>query len=111
MSFLESVPDVTKKLKEPSTADRKFEDVVKSAQVATVPVLVDWDTDCTNFHEGRVQFVLIREIRVKSFRVRLVSSLAPPNQTRFTVRSGPCRTLPLEVMLISATNSSAVGTL
>jgi len=40
LSFLESVPDVAKKLKEPSTADRKFEDVVKSAQAATVLVLV-----------------------------------------------------------------------
>ena len=40
LSFLESVPDVAKKLKEPSTADRKFEDVVKDAQAATVLVLV-----------------------------------------------------------------------
>jgi S1-C subfamily serine protease len=40
LSFLESVPDVAKKLKEPSTTDRKFEDVVKSAQSATVLVLV-----------------------------------------------------------------------
>jgi len=40
VSFFESVPDVAKKLKEPSTADRKFEDVVKSAQQATVLVLV-----------------------------------------------------------------------
>jgi transcriptional regulator with XRE-family HTH domain len=40
LSFLESVPDVAKKLEEPSTADRKFEDVVKSAQAATVLVLV-----------------------------------------------------------------------
>jgi hypothetical protein len=40
LGFLESVPDVAKKLKEPSTADRKFEDVVKSAQAATVLVLV-----------------------------------------------------------------------
>ena len=40
LSFLESVPDVASKLKEPSTADRKFEDVVKSAQSATVLVLV-----------------------------------------------------------------------
>ena len=40
LSFLESVPDVAKKLKEPSTADRKFEDVVKQAQAATVLVLV-----------------------------------------------------------------------
>ena len=40
LSFLESVPDVAKKLKEPSTADRKFEDVVKSVQAATMLVLV-----------------------------------------------------------------------
>ncbi|MGB8369121.1 MAG: hypothetical protein ACLPYZ_08035 [Limisphaerales bacterium] len=31
LSFLESVPEVSVKLKEPITADRKFEDVVKSA--------------------------------------------------------------------------------
>ncbi|HVU06935.1 MAG TPA: tetratricopeptide repeat-containing serine protease family protein [Verrucomicrobiae bacterium] len=40
LSFLESVPDVTKKLKSPNTADEKFSDAVKSAQVATVLVLV-----------------------------------------------------------------------
>ena len=40
LSFLESVPDVANKLKEPVTADRKFEDVVKSAQDAAVLVLV-----------------------------------------------------------------------
>jgi S1-C subfamily serine protease len=40
LSFLESVPDVSTKLKEPITADRKFEDVVKSAQDAAVLVLV-----------------------------------------------------------------------
>ncbi len=40
LSFLESVPDVASKLKEPLTADRKFEDVVKSAQDAAVLVLV-----------------------------------------------------------------------
>jgi TPR repeat protein len=40
LSFLESVPDVANKLKDPSTADRKFEDAVKSAQEATVMVLV-----------------------------------------------------------------------
>jgi hypothetical protein len=36
LSFLESVPDVASKLKEPLTAERKFEDVVKSAQEAAV---------------------------------------------------------------------------
>jgi TPR repeat protein len=40
LSFLESVPAVSAKLKEPITADRKFEDVVKSAQDAAVLVLV-----------------------------------------------------------------------
>jgi hypothetical protein len=40
LSFLESVPDVSAKLKVPITADRKFEDVVKSAQNAAVLVLV-----------------------------------------------------------------------
>jgi hypothetical protein len=40
LSFLESVPDVSAKLKEPVTADRKFEDVVKSAEQAAVLVLV-----------------------------------------------------------------------
>ena len=40
LSFLESVPDVSAKFKEPITADRKFEDVVKSAQDAAVLVLV-----------------------------------------------------------------------
>ncbi len=34
LSFLESVPAVSAKLKVPVTADRKFEDVVKSAQDA-----------------------------------------------------------------------------
>jgi S1-C subfamily serine protease len=40
LSFLESVPDVDAKLKAPVTADRKFEDVVKSAQAAAVLVLI-----------------------------------------------------------------------
>ena len=40
LSFLESVPAVSAKLKAPVTADRKFEDVVKSAQDAAVLVLV-----------------------------------------------------------------------
>ena len=40
LSFLESVPAVSAKLKAPVTADRKFEDVVKSAQQAAVLVLV-----------------------------------------------------------------------
>ena len=38
MGFLESVPDVSAKLKAPVTADRKFEDVVKSAQDTAVLV-------------------------------------------------------------------------
>ena len=40
LSFLESVPAVSAKLKAPNTADRKFEDVVRSAQNAAVLVLV-----------------------------------------------------------------------
>jgi len=36
LSFLESVPDVDAKLKAPVTADRKFENVVKSAQAAVL---------------------------------------------------------------------------
>ena len=40
LSFLESVPDVAKDLKEPNTRDEKFEDVVKSAQAAAALVLV-----------------------------------------------------------------------
>jgi S1-C subfamily serine protease len=40
LGFLESVPEVSAKLKEPNTKDRKFEDVVKSAEQAAVLVLV-----------------------------------------------------------------------
>jgi TPR repeat protein len=40
LSFLESVPEVSAKLKEPNTKDEAFEDVVKSAQDAAVLVLV-----------------------------------------------------------------------
>ena len=40
LSFLESVPDVSAKLKTPNTQEEKFSDVVKSAQAATVLVLV-----------------------------------------------------------------------
>ena len=40
LSFLESVPDVSAKLKDPISAERKFDDVVQSAQQATVLVLV-----------------------------------------------------------------------
>jgi len=40
LSFLESVPDVAKKLREPNTKDQPFEAVVKSAQGAAVLVLV-----------------------------------------------------------------------
>jgi len=40
LSFLESVPDVAAKLKDAHTKDRKFEDVVKSVEQATVLVLV-----------------------------------------------------------------------
>jgi hypothetical protein len=40
LSFLESVPEIAAKLKEPNTADHRFEDVVKAAQEASVLVLV-----------------------------------------------------------------------
>ena len=40
LSFLESVPEVAAKLKEPNTKEESFEDVVKSAQAAAVLVLV-----------------------------------------------------------------------
>ena len=40
LSFLESVPEVAARLKEPGAKDRKFEDVVKSAEQAAVLVLV-----------------------------------------------------------------------
>ena len=40
LSFLESVPEVAAKLKDAHTKDRKFEDVVKSVEQATVLVLV-----------------------------------------------------------------------
>ena len=40
LSFLESVPDVSAKLKDPNSKDEPFEDVVKSAQDAAVLVLV-----------------------------------------------------------------------
>src|ERR1035437_3035114 len=40
LSFLESVPDVDAKLKEPNTKEESFEVVVKSAQAAAVLVLV-----------------------------------------------------------------------
>ena len=40
LSFLESVPAVSAKLKAPNAKDEKFEDVVKSAQAAAVLVLV-----------------------------------------------------------------------
>ncbi len=40
MSFLESMPEVSAKLIAPNKVDEKFEDVVKSAQAATVVVLV-----------------------------------------------------------------------
>jgi hypothetical protein len=39
LSFLESVPDVSAKLKQPSTKECKFEDVVKSAEQAALHVL------------------------------------------------------------------------
>ena len=40
LSFLESVPDVAARLKEPNAKEKKFEDVVKEAEQAAVLVLV-----------------------------------------------------------------------
>jgi hypothetical protein len=40
LGFLESVPEVSNKLKEAETKERKFEDVVKSVQDAAVLILV-----------------------------------------------------------------------
>ena len=40
LSFLESVPEVSAKLKTPNTSGEQFSDVVKSAQQAAVLVLV-----------------------------------------------------------------------
>jgi hypothetical protein len=40
LSFLESVPEVSAKLKEPNAKERKFEEVVKDAEQAAVLVLV-----------------------------------------------------------------------
>jgi hypothetical protein len=40
LSFLEAVPEVEAKLKEPNTKERKFEEVVKEAEQAAVLVLV-----------------------------------------------------------------------
>ena len=40
LSFLESVPEVAAKLKETESKERKFEEVVKSAEQAAVLVLV-----------------------------------------------------------------------
>lgn len=40
LSFLDSIPKVAAKLKEPNPKDRKFEDAVKSAEQAAVLVLV-----------------------------------------------------------------------
>jgi hypothetical protein len=40
LSFLESLPEVSAKLREPVAMDRRFEDVVKSVEEASVLVLV-----------------------------------------------------------------------
>ncbi len=40
LSFLESAPEVSTKLKEPISAERKFDDVVQAAQAAAVLILV-----------------------------------------------------------------------
>ena len=41
LPFLESVPEVSARLKEPNPKEMKFEDVVKSAEQAAVLVLAD----------------------------------------------------------------------
>jgi len=38
LSLLESAPEVSARLKEPTAADRKFENMVKSVQDAAVPL-------------------------------------------------------------------------
>ena len=40
LSFLESVPEVSAKLKEPNAKEKKFEEVVKEAEQSAVLVLV-----------------------------------------------------------------------
>jgi hypothetical protein len=40
LGFLESLPDIANALKEPNTREKKFENVVKSAEQAAVLVLV-----------------------------------------------------------------------
>ena len=40
LGFLESVPEVSAKLKEANTKEKKFEEVVKEAELAAVLVLV-----------------------------------------------------------------------
>ena len=40
LSFLESVPEISAKLKEPNTKERKFDDVVSDAEKAAVLVVV-----------------------------------------------------------------------
>jgi len=40
LRFLESMPEVSAKLKEPETKERKFDELVKSAEQAAVLVLV-----------------------------------------------------------------------
>ena len=40
LSFLESVPEVAAKLKEPNVKEKKFEDIVKEVEQAAVLVLV-----------------------------------------------------------------------
>ena len=40
LGFLESVPDVSAKLKEPATRESRFEDMAKAAEKAAVLVLV-----------------------------------------------------------------------
>jgi S1-C subfamily serine protease len=53
LSFLESALDISAKLKAPFTADRKFEDVVKSAQDASVLVgVVEMNRECNTARDN-----------------------------------------------------------
>ncbi len=73
LSFLESVPEVAAKLKEPSTKDCKFEDVVESAEKAAVLVLVYWAAWRQPAHQGSLS--LGRAAVFEAGRARDVSRL------------------------------------
>jgi hypothetical protein len=57
LSFLESVPEVSDRLKELNTKERKFEDIVKDAEKAAALVQFQKevsDFDRLSFHENRI---------------------------------------------------------